>query len=101
MSVLPNRNSVVARRPRVRGDVLDAFGDTAAVEQYAVAVDARERDLLEVEDRELEQMAVVVDHVQPVVGLAYRERDRSTRGSQERSFRSSSCPPGGVITKKS
>ena len=39
--------------------MLDPFGDTAAVEQHAVAVDARERDLVEVEHRELEQMAVL------------------------------------------
>ena len=84
---LAEQERVVALRAWACGDVLDAFLDAAAVEQHAIAVDAREGDLLEIEHGVLEQMPIVVDHDQPVVGFAHRERDLTRSQLVRRAFR--------------
>jgi hypothetical protein len=53
--------------------------DAPAVEEDAVAVDARDPDLLQVEDRELDQVAVVVEDLQAVRRLTEGESDPLVR----------------------
>ena len=49
--------------------------DAATVEQDAVAVHASQSQLVQVEDGELEQVPVVVEDLEPMVGLAVPEDD--------------------------
>lgn len=70
--VLPRMRLRVGTGP---GHLLHPCFDLAAVEQHPVAIDACESQLVEIEDGELEQVPVAVHHLQPVVGLAVRERD--------------------------
>ena len=78
---LAREPAVVRNLHGLRGDLRHPRRHAAAVEEHRVAVRAGDEKLVEVEDREFEEMPVLEDDLQPVLRLAVDE-DRPVRAGE-------------------